>query len=267
MTFQASMPAITPLIPENAPFSLEQRAWLNGFFAGFIAPQAGSAQPISGDAAGVPAAAEEDDAPWHDPAMPLDERMGLAAGKPLTRRMMAAMAQQDCGQCGYNCQDYSKAIVVGEEARLNLCVPGGKETARKVKELAAEIGSAPAGDAKPAAAPAEAKDAAQEPTKEPTKVGYARGTPAEVTFLGRRRLNRASRRRRPITSTSTCGTPASTTSSATASACSPTTRPTSSTRCWRRSTSPMTSRWATSRSPPCWRRSARSAWRPTRCSS
>ena len=25
------------LIPEDAPFSSEQRAWLNGFFSGFIA--------------------------------------------------------------------------------------------------------------------------------------------------------------------------------------------------------------------------------------
>ncbi len=185
MTFQASMPAITPLIPENAPFSPEQRAWLNGFFAGFIAPQAGVAQPISTDAAGMSAAEDDDDAPWHDPAIPLDERMGLAAGKPLARRMMAAMAQQDCGQCGYNCQDYSKAIVVGDEARLNLCVPGGKETARKVKELAVEIGD----EAKPAAegAPAAAKPAE---SKEPARPGYARAAPAEVTFLGRRRLNK-----------------------------------------------------------------------------
>ena len=57
-------------------------------------------------------AAEEDDgeAPWHDQTLPMDERMKLAEGRPLRRRMMAAMAQQDCGQCGYNCQDYSDAI-------------------------------------------------------------------------------------------------------------------------------------------------------------
>ncbi|MCX8253906.1 MAG: sulfite reductase subunit alpha, partial [Beijerinckiaceae bacterium] len=147
MTFQAPTPTIAPFIPENAPFSEEQRAWLNGFFAGFLAPQPGDAQPISGAEAGV----EDDDAPWHDPAMPIDERMSLAEGKPIQRRLMAAMAQQDCGQCGYDCDKYSKAIADGEEARLNLCVPGGKETARKVKELAAELGGeapAGAGDAK-----------------------------------------------------------------------------------------------------------------------
>ena len=30
--------------------------------------------------------------------------MKLADGRPLRRRMMAAMGQQDCGQCGYNCE-------------------------------------------------------------------------------------------------------------------------------------------------------------------
>ena len=39
--------------------------------------------------------------------LPLGERMKLAEGRPLPRRMMAAMAQQDCGQCGYNCEDYA----------------------------------------------------------------------------------------------------------------------------------------------------------------
>ncbi len=42
--------------------------------------------------------------------MPMAERMKLAEGRPLRRRMMAAMAQQDCGQCGYNCHDYSEAL-------------------------------------------------------------------------------------------------------------------------------------------------------------
>ena len=67
--------------------------------------------------------------------MPLADRMKLAEGKPLPRRLMAAMAQQDCGQCGYNCKDYSDAMFAKTEERLNLCVPGGKETARMLKQL------------------------------------------------------------------------------------------------------------------------------------
>ncbi len=74
---------------------------------------------------------------------------------------MAAMAQQDCGQCGYNCNDYSDKIFDKSEERLNLCVPGGKETARMLKSLYEEIGNAPAA----AKAPAEAKPAAAQPRK------------------------------------------------------------------------------------------------------
>ena len=70
--------------------------------------------------------------------------MKLAEGRPLRRRMMAAMGQQDCGQCGYNCEDYADAMFAKSEERLNLCVPGGKETARMLKALYAEIGAAPA---------------------------------------------------------------------------------------------------------------------------
>ena len=62
------------------------------------------------DTGTAPAADVDDGAPWHDPAMALSDRMKLAEGKPLPRRMMAAMAQQDCGQCGYNCHDYSEAL-------------------------------------------------------------------------------------------------------------------------------------------------------------
>jgi sulfite reductase (NADPH) flavoprotein alpha-component len=70
--------------------------------------------------------------------MPLPERMQLAQSKPLPRRLFAAMAQQDCGQCGYLCETYSAAIASGQEAKLNLCVPGGKETSRMLKRLLEE---------------------------------------------------------------------------------------------------------------------------------
>ncbi len=136
-------PPAAPMIPENAPFSAEQRAWLNGFFAGLLSS---GAQPDTilpaGESAALaatlaPALAapdlEDDGAPWHDQTLPLGERMKLAGGRPLRRRMMAAMGQQDCGQCGYNCEDYANAIAAQAEDRLNLCVPGAKETARMLK--------------------------------------------------------------------------------------------------------------------------------------
>ena len=149
---------------------------MNGFFAGFVAPQAGDAQPISAADAGM--AQEDDDAPWHDPAMPMAERMELAEGKPIQRKLMAAMAQQDCGQCGYDCHNYSKAIADGIEPALNLCVPGGKETARKVKELFAEVGTA-APAAKKDGAPAEAK---VEEKIDDARPGYSRAKPGASTL-------------------------------------------------------------------------------------
>ncbi|HEX3972557.1 MAG TPA: (Fe-S)-binding protein, partial [Stellaceae bacterium] len=150
------MTHIAPLIPENAPFGSTQRAWLNGWLAAYygagesVVP---SSTPTAA-AAPIPAPAE-DDHPWHDMAMPLDERMKLAEGRPLPQRLMAAMAQQDCGQCGYLCKTYAEAIAGGSEKALNRCVPGGKDTARMVKEVLELADAAPVAPAVAvAAAPA-----------------------------------------------------------------------------------------------------------------
>jgi sulfite reductase (NADPH) flavoprotein alpha-component len=48
---------------------------------------------------------------------------------------MAAMAQLDCGACGYICQTYSEAIANGTEKDLTRCSPGGGETAKALKQL------------------------------------------------------------------------------------------------------------------------------------
>ncbi len=138
-----------PLIPETAPFSPEQRAWLNGFFAGLLGA---GGTPVP--AAEVMREAPADDFPWHDATLSLDERMKLAEGRPLARRLMAAMAQLDCGQCGYLCQTYAEALVGGSEASRSRCVPGGRETARLLKALLAEA------PAKSTPLPATAKAAA-----------------------------------------------------------------------------------------------------------
>ena len=100
-----------PVLPETAPFSPAQRAWLNGFFAGLVSLKGSAGEDRVAEAA-VPAQ-EEETFPWHDPAMALDQRLELAEGKPIERRMMAAMAQLDCGACGYVCQTYSEAIARG----------------------------------------------------------------------------------------------------------------------------------------------------------
>src|SRR5262245_17130223 len=188
----APRPPIPQLIPDSAPFTPEQRTWLNGFFAGLVSLEGGVTALSSAESAALMPAppggvtaeeADDDDAPWHDQTLPLAERMKRAEGRPLRRRMMAAMAQQDCGQCGYNCNDYSDKIFDKSEERLNLCVPGGKETARMLKSLYEEIGNAPA----PAKAPAEAKPATAQPAGE---AGRSRDNPAVASFVGRYRLNK-----------------------------------------------------------------------------
>ena len=130
------MNAITPvpsIIPENAPFSSEQRAWLNGFFAAYLGVTAEAMG--QGDAAAKP----EEDFPWHDASLAMAERLELARGAKPARQLMAAMAQLDCGQCGYLCQTYAEAVWSGAEADMGRCVPGGKETQRKLKELLAAL--------------------------------------------------------------------------------------------------------------------------------
>ena len=44
-------PPIPNLIPEGAPFSDEQRAWLNGFFAAFVSADGFGVTPLSGEQA------------------------------------------------------------------------------------------------------------------------------------------------------------------------------------------------------------------------
>src|SRR3954470_8857714 len=184
---QMTPPPRIEIIPSSAPFSEAQRSWLNGFFAGLLSTDASAPLSSQQDAAvlqGPIGDGDDGEAPWHDQTMPIADRMKLADGRPLRRRMMAAMAQQDCGQCGYNCNDYSDAIASKAEPRLNLCVPGGKETARMLKALHEELERAPVASSGTAAAPVIAASAS---TAEP---GRSRDNPAPATFLSRRLLNK-----------------------------------------------------------------------------
>src|SRR5690348_13197713 len=221
---QTTPSPLPSLIPDTAPFSPEQRTWLNGFLTGLLSPD-GAINTVSAAECAAPLPpprgphshgprddGDDGEAPWHDPAMPLVERMQLADSRPLPRRMMAAMGQQDCGQCGYNCEDYANAIFRKTEERLNLCVPGGKETARMLKSLYAEFGAIPSlgkaeanGHAAPASAAAIVPASAQrnarasatvpallpaEPAASPAAAAPSRNHPAEIVFLSRTRLNK-----------------------------------------------------------------------------
>jgi sulfite reductase (NADPH) flavoprotein alpha-component len=182
-----AMSYIAPIVPDNSPFSPAQRAWLNGLLAGLVGPDLASiadagaeilrSQPSPPET--VPAQPEE--FPWHDPALPLDDRMKLADGRPLERKMMAAMGQLDCGQCGYLCQSSAEAVARGEEQSLTRCVPGGKETARMLKELVA---------APPASGAAAAAAAAVPRIIEAAPAPLAPSAPVPARFAGALRLNR-----------------------------------------------------------------------------
>jgi sulfite reductase (NADPH) flavoprotein alpha-component len=185
---------ITQLLPDSAPFTPEQRDWLSGFFSGLLSLEesvtALSAEDSAALMASLPQPAakgplddgDDGEAPWHDQTLPLGERMKLAEGRPLRRRMMAAMGQQDCGQCGYTCEDYSNAIFVRKEERLNLCVPGGKATARMLKKLYEDVG-VPAAPPPDAIAPAPAAAPLAAP-------GRSRDHPVTATLISRTRLNK-----------------------------------------------------------------------------
>jgi sulfite reductase (NADPH) flavoprotein alpha-component len=181
------------IIPSNAPFNDAQRAWLNGFFAGALQLDGTTALPPEQGAAVLGATTgggDDGEAPWHDQTLPMAERMKLAEGRPLRRRMMAAMAQQDCGQCGYNCHDYSEALASKKELRLNLCSPGGKETARMLKQLYEEIDRAPPAKVETVGSPSLAPAAAAAAVP-PAEAGRSRDNPVMATFVSRRLLNKS----------------------------------------------------------------------------
>ncbi len=196
MTEIRSSPVFVNLLPEHAPFTLEQRIWLSGLFAGLLGIDH-AATPLSAEEVaalvpeigGAPAGGAADEGPvedqvtWHDPGIPIDERMTLAEGRSLHMRLMAAMAQQDCGQCGSSCEEYSRQIAAKEEGRLNLCVPGGKGTSRVLKKLMEEALSITPSPEAAVSAPAEAKPAAGQP-------GRSRDNPVMATFASRTLLNR-----------------------------------------------------------------------------
>jgi sulfite reductase (NADPH) flavoprotein alpha-component len=162
---------LPPLIPENAPFSTEQRAWLNGFFSAYL----GVAETMAADDA-EPEVTE--DFPWHDASLAMPERLELAKDAKPERKLMAAMAQLDCGQCGYLCQTYAEAVWSGAEADMGRCVPGGKETQRKLKELIAALES-------------ERGALSSAPVAKPAGVhGFSRDRPALATLVDAHPLNR-----------------------------------------------------------------------------
>jgi NADH-quinone oxidoreductase subunit I len=137
----STAPAATVKIPEDAPFTPEQREWLGKFLATLPAGTVGaSATPEALASVVAPTAVPTADWPWHDPGLGLPQRLDLAKSKPLADKLMAAMAQTDCHACGYDCRGYADAIAAGTEKDLSLCLPGEAETQSALEKLIKEAG-------------------------------------------------------------------------------------------------------------------------------
>lgn len=114
-------------------------------------PAAPPEAPATPPPAAVPEApavsgASEAEAPWHDETLSIEERLALAKGKGLKAEAFAAMAQTDCGACGWDCEGYGEALATGETDDITLCVPGAPETEDALKKIMAEAGKSPGAD-------------------------------------------------------------------------------------------------------------------------
>jgi NADH-quinone oxidoreductase subunit B len=76
-------------------------------------------------------------APFHIETLTLPERMKMAEemGGGFETKLFAAMAQTDCGACGWDCEGYAHAIATGETNDISLCTPGEIETLDELKQL------------------------------------------------------------------------------------------------------------------------------------
>jgi hypothetical protein len=92
----------------------------------------------------VPDSGASETAPFHREDLTLPERMTMAQemGGGFETKLFAAMAQTDCGACGWDCEGYAKAIATGETLDITLCVPGEEETLDMLKQLMTEAGKA-----------------------------------------------------------------------------------------------------------------------------
>ncbi len=85
--------------------------------------------------------------PFHRDDLTLPERMAMATemGGKWETRMFAAMAQTDCGACGWDCEGYAMALAEGETDDISLCVPGESETLDMLEMLMKEQGKSYSG--------------------------------------------------------------------------------------------------------------------------
>jgi NADH-quinone oxidoreductase subunit B len=121
-------PAKTTVAPTSAAGSVSTET---------TAAEVGGATQIVAEATEAPAPTGP---AFHNENLTLPERMELATEGDLKTKLFAAMAQTDCGACGWDCEGYADAIAVGETKDITLCVPGEEETLDELKKLMTEAG-------------------------------------------------------------------------------------------------------------------------------
>ncbi|HYM60460.1 MAG TPA: (Fe-S)-binding protein [Thermoanaerobaculia bacterium] len=119
--------------PAAAPVAVAAAAPAASTATAEAEPEAAPAVPAEGAAPAVP---------FHNENLTLPERMKMAGeiGAGLEQKLFAAMAQTDCGACGWDCEGYANAIFTGETKDITLCVPGESETLDMLKTLMSEAG-------------------------------------------------------------------------------------------------------------------------------
>ena len=170
-----AMPSFHPITIDRSD---HRRAWLGGFFYGLTGIRPDFSATVVASAIVTdppPSQAPTNEFPWHDSTLPIRQRMELADGEPIEQRLMAAMAQLDCGSCGYLCHSYSAAIASGEETNLTLCSPGGNDTKRMIKRVLKESGGQPAKKVE---------------STSPKSIGWSRQNPFTAKLIQARPLNK-----------------------------------------------------------------------------
>jgi hypothetical protein len=101
------------------------------------ASAAGGAEAATPEAAPEAAAAAAPSVPFHNETLTLPERMKMAEemGGGLEIKLFAAMAQTDCGACGWDCEGYAHALATDETKDISLCTPGEIETLDSLRDL------------------------------------------------------------------------------------------------------------------------------------
>ena len=189
MSADAAARRSSQLIPETAPFTPEQRAWLNGFFAGLVSLDgAGVTRAVAGGGGGADAGArrrgrrrrDDDDAPWHDQTLPMAERMKLAEGTP-------AAPPHDGGDGAAGLRPVRLQLrglfrrAVSQEGGAAESLRAGRQGNRPHAQDALRRSSAFAAAATASSAPA--ADAPAAPATPRRAPGCSRDNPAEATFL------------------------------------------------------------------------------------